>query len=432
MFNENQVIGEFLAYQRAKSQKSSSIIFGKIIREIRKKPIVQQEYTSDEIRSSVEHIINVSRTLRGNKRRQYITNSVQRLNKEFRSNLGTWNFIFTIDNFKLQPRSFNVGPVKFFKFTSNKRKEMRSKVWKILRNNPHYNFQWKKNYIKDHDKRIYEPMVGKTCALVQVKGRLDKAQLIANDKIETAIAILKLYKSILYDHHRKYFHITGKVVQRIMRTTLRYTTDGKNLNPVMEWVGSFFPFELDNKKIQSMKKAGFSKINKIFKNTTPDNLEKRILNSIRLFGSACNIIVTKSETRSPIGLGFPSNRSSSPRTYFESIAINERLLSLFVALESLLIFGENEPLSNNIAERAAFLLADKYPDRLWIKKFMRLMYSFRSVHVHHGKSKLDHGLLEKFTYRVQIIILKVVFLKDRMNWTSENDLKNWFEMKKLT
>ena len=97
-----------------------------------------------------------------------------------------------------------------------------------------------------------------------------------------------------------------------------------------------------------------------------------------------------------------------------------------------MIFGDNEPLSNNIAERAAFLLADKYPDRLRIKKFMRLMYSFRSAHVHHGKSMLDHGLLEKFTYRVQIIILKVVFLKDRMNWTSENDLKKWFEMKKLT
>jgi len=154
MFNENQVIRDFLAYHRARSQKTSSIIFGKIMREIRKKPIVQQGYSSDEIRSSVEHIVNVSRTLRGNKRRQYITNSVQRLNKEFGSKLGTWNFIFTIDNLKLQPRSFNVGAVKFFKFSSNKRKEMRSNLWKILRNNPHYNFQWKKPNISLLQKNV--------------------------------------------------------------------------------------------------------------------------------------------------------------------------------------------------------------------------------------------------------------------------------------
>ncbi len=60
------------------------------------------------------------------------------------------------------------------------------------------------------------------------------------------------------------------------------------------------------------------------------------------------------------------------------------------------------------------------------------MYQFRSAHVHHGKSNLDHDTLKTFTNYVQRIIQTLIIKKDRMKLTTEDHLKKWFERKKLT
>ena len=423
MFNEQQVCEDFSALRRARSKKSQDAIIGKIVSEIRNSTIAKQGYSPKEVLESVKYINAITQHLKGRKRVDSIKHSVERLNREFRTNLGTWNFIIPVENLKIQPRSFKIGDIKFFKFSPHKRKERRTRLWRLIKNNPHYNTKWKKNYVKDHEKRILLPIEGKTCAMIQVTGRIDKAQLEAYDKVETAIAVLKLYKSPLYDQHMQYFNITGKVVPNVIRITLRYSEDGKNINPIIAWVGFRHPFELTNQKIQVMKKAGFPKIHKMLKKKEHDKLESRIINTIRLFGSACDIIVSKSSTRTPIALGFPSDSSSTPKTSF---------VCLFVALESLLIFDENEPLANNIAERAAFLLANNYRNRIRIKNFIKTMYRLRSAYVHHGKSNLDHDTLKIFSDYVQSIVLTLIIRKDRMKLTTEKHLKNWFERKKLT
>ena len=402
------------------------------MREIRNKPIVKQRYSSKEILASVKHIAGEARFRKKGERVNYIKGAVAELNREFQRSLGTWNFVISVENLKLQPRSFKVGDVTFFKFTPHKRKEMRTKIWKLIKDNPHYTTEWKRKYVKDTDEKVLSLNKDKTCALVQITGRLEKAQLIAYDKVETAIATLKLYRSPIYDSQRQYFHVTGKVVRSTNRLTLGYRENGKKFDSVIERVGFFFPFELDDKRIRFMRRAGFPKLHKILKKEKLNNLERRIINSIRLLGSAFDVVVTKSRISGPIGLGFPLEKETEPKTTFEEISLNDRLIRLFIALESLLIFDENEPLASNIAERGAFLLANTYEDRRRIKVFIKKMYKLRSAHVHHGKSKLNYPMLSIFTKYVQAIILRVILIKDRMKLTTERDLKNWFERKKLS
>jgi len=336
MFNEEKVCNYLLTLCRARSQKSREAILGKIMREIRSAPIVKQGYSSKEILASVKHIAGEARFKKRGERIDYIKASVAELNREFRGSLGTWNFVISIENLKLQPRSFKVGDVTFFKFTPLRQRQMRTKLWKLIKDNPHYTTEWKKQYVKDSDEKILSLITDKTCAFVQVTGRLEKAQLIAYDKVETAIAILKLYRSPRYDSSREYFHITGKVVQTTNRLTLGYSQDGQKIDTLLEKVGFLFPFELDDKRIRFMRRTGFPKLHKILKKEALNDLERRIINSIRLLGSAFEVVVTKSGIRGPIGLGFPLENETKAKTTFEEISLNDRLVRLFIALVQLL------------------------------------------------------------------------------------------------
>lgn len=275
MFNQEKVCNYLLTLCRARSQKSREAILGKIVREVRSEPFVKQGYSSKEVSASVKHIVGEARFKKRGERVDYIKDAVAKLNSEFRSSLGAWNFVISVENLKLQPRSLKVGDVTFFKFTPHRRKEMRTKIWKLIKDNPHYTTEWKKQCVKDSDEKILSLIRDKTCAFVQVTGRLEKAQLIAYDKVETAIAVLKLYRSPRYDSHREYFHITGKVVQITNRLTLRYSQDGRKIDTLLEKVGFFFPFELGNKRIQFMRSTGFPKLHEILKKENLNNFERR-------------------------------------------------------------------------------------------------------------------------------------------------------------
>lgn len=432
MFNQEKVCKQLLTIFKAKTTESRNTILGGIIREIRNKPTVKQGYSSKEIKAFIEHVAGNVRLMKKNEQGSYIKKEVMKLDREFRTRLGTWNFLISTENLKLHPRSFDVGDVRFFKFTPHRRKEMRTMMWRLIKNNPHYDTKWKKNYLKFYDDRLLSMIKDKTCAFVQVTGRLDKAQLIAYDKVETAIAFLKLYRSPNYDSQRRFFHVTGKVIPTTNRFTLRYSDDGQNINPLIEKIGFLFSFELDNNRIRIMRKTGFRKLDELLKKDKLTRFEMRIINSIRLFGSACDVILTKSHIRRPIGLGFPIEKESEPRTSFEAISMNDRLVRLFIALESLLILDENEPLSSNISERGAFIIGKTYDERKRIKVFIKKMYKLRSAHVHHGKSKITHALLYRFTILVRNILLNLILIKDRMKLRTEEDLRDWLERKKLS
>ena len=111
--------------------------------------------------------------------------------------------------------------------------------------------------------------------------------------------------------------------------------------------------------------------------------------------------------------------------------LNERLLKTMVALESLLIIG-NEPVQNNIAERAAFILGLNYNDRKRIKKFIKDMYKLRSNVVHRGFTYISIGELKHLISLVRETIIVLILKKDRFGLETQQDFYEWFEKKKLS
>jgi hypothetical protein len=81
-----------------------------------------------------------------------------------------------------------------------------------------------------------------------------------------------------------------------------------------------------------------------------------------------------------------------------SIAIEpaDKLVYILVAIESILLRNENEPLGKNVGERLAFLMGESKEKRIKIKENAVEIYGLRSAFIHHGHSIEDLDLLATF------------------------------------
>jgi hypothetical protein len=81
-----------------------------------------------------------------------------------------------------------------------------------------------------------------------------------------------------------------------------------------------------------------------------------------------------------------------------SVAIEpaDKLVYILVALESMLLRGENEPLAKNVGERLAFLVGESKEKRIAVKENAVEIYTHRSGFVHHGRSIKDLDVLATF------------------------------------
>jgi hypothetical protein len=71
-----------------------------------------------------------------------------------------------------------------------------------------------------------------------------------------------------------------------------------------------------------------------------------------------------------------------------SVAIEpaDKLVYILVALESMLLRNENEPIGKNIGERMAFLVGDSLESRKAVVSNAAQTYRLRSSFIHHGNS----------------------------------------------
>ena len=72
----------------------------------------------------------------------------------------------------------------------------------------------------------------------------------------------------------------------------------------------------------------------------------------------------------------------------------DKLVYILVALESLFLKNNTEPIQQNLAERIAFLIEKTVEGRMKIIKEVKNAYEIRSSFVHHGASIEDYEALE--------------------------------------
>lgn len=75
---------------------------------------------------------------------------------------------------------------------------------------------------------------------------------------------------------------------------------------------------------------------------------------------------------------------------------SDKLVYIFVALESFLLRSENEPIQNTIGDAMAFFISSNRQERISIVTNIKKVYHLRSKFVHHGKTIEDLETLKEF------------------------------------
>jgi len=99
-------------------------------------------------------------------------------------------------------------------------------------------------------------------------------------------------------------------------------------------------------------------------------------------------------------------------------------------LESVLV-KKNESITDKLAERTAFLLADKYEDRINYFKGLKELYEIRSQIVHNGDVFVSVNDMIDLSIVVQEVIFKLIKLGDEYDFKSVDDLYNYLEKLKF-
>lgn len=350
-----------------------------------------------------------------------------------RSRIGHWRIIVPVENLSIaNRRGLRTGNVKFFRFSRSLCRNMLGDIKAhLLSRGPNAgNLESVNKYVETRKKRDLQPLIGKTCAETPVFGRADLAFDEALSKVQEAIGALKLFRYGNDDFLGRYFGIQGSVIPRtprpmLLRPELRGGVGGR-----WELVGTRYDFPVDARRMKFMKAHGFGKLCKILAKATRTDLEERIVSSVLWFAKATDVVLY-GHTMMDVAFRRFRGGKKPERSQPEMMAPYERVMKLFVSLETLLLFGEDEPIASNLAQRTALLVGKDYSQRRNIVKFVKDMYRKRSGVIHHGRKDISESELDELMHLTQAAITTLLTRSQRMEVNSNDSFREWFEKKIL-
>lgn len=108
----------------------------------------------------------------------------------------------------------------------------------------------------------------------------------------------------------------------------------------------------------------------------------------------------------------------------------DKLVYILVALESLLLRNENEPIGKNIGERMAFLTGDTLEARKSVLANVTETYRLRSSFIHHGNSIQDLETLSTFMLNAWTCFYNLLMSVDR--YRTKDELIGALEDRKMS
>ena len=108
----------------------------------------------------------------------------------------------------------------------------------------------------------------------------------------------------------------------------------------------------------------------------------------------------------------------------------DKLIYLMVSLESILIKDSNEPISQNLSDRMAFLFDETPKRRKYIAKVIREAYKLRSKFMHHGDSIESMDSLKEIMNLAWHAIRVLIALTGEMK--TREELFDWLENRRLS
>lgn len=392
----------------------------KILNSIISDEVISYCFTLKEIDNLLMEVItnlfkNKSKTSINKKIKLEINN----LKTKLFSDISDWEFTIPLENITFD-RKTNLSNITFLKYNKYWLNRNLKKLRDILKNNSHYNEEFKEKLIERQKRLFLENLLGEYCAKINIRGTYDGAREKAIQKIEELLSLIKLH-SFSSDslNHMSYFGIKGSIIRSSHRVLIG--SKQNNLTPSIERVGYLFPYNFhDTNKQIHRKKGGFLKTLKLLKDQR-NNLEKRILTSIYWHSKAFDIpIVSKKK-------GFHDRRENYVSNRFN---LSQKFINLIISLESLLIFGR-EVKSKNVSNRASYILSKNTLDREHTRKLFKRIYDIRSKIVHEGYNLISQEDVRLLIDYSKGIIINVIIKKANLKWKNSKDFYVWLEKERI-
>jgi hypothetical protein len=109
---------------------------------------------------------------------------------------------------------------------------------------------------------------------------------------------------------------------------------------------------------------------------------------------------------------------------------SDKLLFILVALESMLLRDDNEPIQKNVGERMALITGTTVEERKEIVANLVEVYKLRSKFVHHGQSSEDIEPIRHFMVNAWVCFCNLLGWQKR--FVTKGDLISWLESRKLS
>ncbi|MBZ9570939.1 hypothetical protein KQY27_05210 [Methanobrevibacter sp. TMH8] len=379
------------------------------------------EYIDDKLKDIISEAISQPE----NEREPFIKREIKKFKDNIKNQISDLIFRFPVENLKVK-ENIKIGNIKLFTFDDIEFEKVKENFIKYRVKQ--LEKAWSKEQIEElkddinqnnwFELEFFKDNLNKTFAEINIKGigynskTLDYAKIKAIKGINLALNCLKLFISQDYS-----FGLKGESLIGIYRGYYLNNQD-KPILQNSEIIGHSLMFDLNDDIIKSLKNRGFDKLNKILLKQKKTKYESNILNSIYWFGEASNVHVHNINSRKEAKKDKIEN--------LECFRLGERVIKLFIALESILIFDKNEPIVENISERVAFILGKDYETRVNIKKRIKDLYVIRSNITHKGDVYVSKYDMIDLLFIVQNVLIKLISNK-KFNFKETADLKNYFD-----
>lgn len=388
-------------------------LFKKALNEVRKEEYIKFNFLESYIEEKLKDIISNAFKLSLKERSDFITNELNLLKDDFKSEIKEWTFWIPINNLVLTDKKpLNIGNTIFFILNQSKGAEIIDKI--KVKNESDALFK------KDMQKNYIDTNIGKVFAEVKARGVKKYARENAMNHLRMVINVLRLYTPL----NNINFGIQGEITPKFYRKIIEFTSDYKHQSFPMELMGSIGEFVLQEGLIKYMDDNGFQRLNQILKSKKPNHIQKRILTAIYWFGEAMGTeIFIEKEIH---------EEKSKNYENFEYFRFGEKYLKLFTAIESILIFEDNEPITLNLSERSALLIGQNYNERKEIQRMLKDLYDIRGKIIHSGQTFVSKYDISNLIELTRTIIFSIIELEVEYKFKTKEDLSTYFDKLKLS
>lgn len=270
--------------------------------------------------------------------------------------------------------------------------------------------RWRsENKVKARDRRNVQKFMEKQqkelqgfpAATIKLIAEPNRAFELAIEETEKSLAVIRFYSSASYlPRKTSYCAIRGKEnLESIKHLVIE---DGKLIRITQEGVDQAAdPLLLDDKTISINRNDGLDLLSDLLSQQSLSEFQESLLDAITTYSKAA------------LAKG-----------------IDDKLIYILVALESLLLKNENEPIQQNISERMAFVIGKGVDERRLIIKNAKATYGLRSRFIHHGQTVDDVKTLEEFMWNAWVCFVQLI--KNANRFKSKKELIEAIEDLKLT